>query len=116
MSVLFSPHNGTVKNLELLTNRIKYTPLVGTNMPEPHGGADYGTVQIKSIKKAPQSTFTKEFRGELQFEDGETADFITDFEKLEVGEHCVIYTYDTTVIGETVVCIHDTFEQEKQTL
>lgn len=85
-------------------------------MPEPHGGANYGTVQIKSIKKTPQSTLTKEFRGELQFEDGETTDFITDIEKLEMGKYCVIYTYDTTVIGETVVCIHDTLEQEKQTL
>jgi hypothetical protein len=116
MSVLFSSYNTFVKKLVLLTNRMKCIPLVGTNMPGPHGGTDHGIVQIKSIKKTPQSTLTKEFQSELQFEDGEIADFITDIEKSETGEHCVIYTYDTTAIGETVVRIHDTFEQEKQTL
>jgi len=47
-----------------------------------------------------------EYRGEMVI-DGEVVKFLTDIDKIETGTHHIVYEWTETLVGETVIEVHD---------
>lgn len=96
--------------LILLTNRIMPMPVTVGDMPKPHAGVEHDTVWIETLEESGKNPLTQRFRGRMWFTDDDCYKFVTDAEQLEQGEQRIIYSFDTDVVGDTVVHIHDTIE------